>query len=106
MEVGLLAGRAGGLVLATAARDVSLASDNRLHATTLHRVVERDCAEDVAMVSHGTRGHFQFFNAFGERFDLDGAVKKTVISMKVEVYELSVLHFLSVQSVVYSHSIV
>jgi hypothetical protein len=46
------------------------------------------------MIGHGTRGHLQFFNAFGERLDLNGAVKKAVISMKVEVYELSVLHFI------------
>jgi hypothetical protein len=38
---------------------------------------------------------------------LNGAVKKTVISMKVEVYELAVLHFIRVLSVgCYSHSIV
>src|ERR1041384_7636001 len=92
MEVGLLTGRAGGFVLAAAARDVSLASDNRLNAAALHRVVKRDCAEDVAMVGHGTRGHLQFFNAFRERLDLNGAVNKAVVSMKVEVYELSVLH--------------
>jgi hypothetical protein len=44
------------------------------------------------MIGHGARRHFQFFNTFGERFDLDGAVEKAVISMKMEVYELTVLH--------------
>jgi hypothetical protein len=45
------------------------------------------------MVGHGTRRHAQLFHTFGERFDLNGAVKKTVISMKMEVYEFVVLHF-------------
>jgi hypothetical protein len=45
------------------------------------------------MIGHGTRGHLQFFNTFGERFDLDSAVEKAVVSMKMEVYELAVLHW-------------
>src|SRR5215211_2958722 len=94
MKVCLLTRRARGLLFAAAARDVSLATDDRFNPTPLHRVVERDRAEHVAVIGHGTRGHLQFFNTFRERFDLDGAVKKAVISMKMEVYELSVLHFM------------
>src|ERR1043165_4990059 len=94
MKVGLLTGRARGFFLATAARDVSLAADDRLHGAILHRVVKRDGAKDVAVVRHGTRRHAHLFHTLGERFDLNGAVKKTVISMKMEVYELSVLHFI------------
>src|SRR6185436_19374480 len=93
MMVCLLTGRARGLLFAAAARDVSLATDNRLDPPILHRVVERDRTVHVAVISHGTRGHLQFFNTFGERFDLDGAVEKAVISMKMEVYELAVLHY-------------
>ena len=96
MEVCLLTGRARGFVLATAARDVSLAANDRLHAAILHRVVKRDGAVDVAVIRHGTRRHAQLFHTFGKRFDLNSAVKKTVISMKMEVYELAVLHFIRV----------
>ena len=89
----LFTGRARGLLFAAAAGDVSLATDDRFHTLILHRVVERDRAVHVAVIGHGTCGHLQFFNTFGEWFDLNGAVEKAVISMKVEVYELSVLHF-------------
>jgi hypothetical protein len=44
------------------------------------------------MIGHGTRRHPEFFNPFGERLDLNGAVEKTVISMKMKMYELAVLH--------------
>ena len=88
----LFTGRTRGLLFAAAARDVSLAADDGLNPTTLHRVVERDRAEHVAVIGHRTRGHLQFFNPFGEWFDLDGAVEKAVVSMKMEVYELTVLH--------------
>src|SRR5690349_24910645 len=93
MKVRLLTGRAGGLLFAVAARDVSLTPDDRFNPTTLHRVVERDRAEHVAVIRHGTRRHLQFFNAFGERFDLNGAVEQAVVSMKMKVYELAVLHY-------------
>src|SRR5689334_13148678 len=94
MEVCFLARRARGFFFTIAAGDVSLATDNGFHAMTLHRVVEGDRAEHVAMVRHGTCRHFQLFNTLGERFDLDGAVEKTVVSMKMKVYELAVLHFM------------
>src|SRR6186713_713523 len=94
MMVCLLTGRARGLLFAAAARDVSLATDDRFNPPILHRVVERDCAVHVAMIGHGARRHLHFFNTFGERFDLDGAVEKAVVSMKMEVYELAVLHYL------------
>jgi len=96
MKICLLTGRARGFVLAAAARDVSFAADNRLYAAILHRVVKRDRAVDVAVICHGARRHTQLFHTFGERFDLNGAVEKTVISMKMEVYELAVLHFIRV----------
>src|SRR5690349_2384448 len=96
MKVCLLTWCAGGLFFAAATRDVGLAAYNWFHTTTLHRVVERDRAVHVAVIGHGTRGHLQFFNTFGERFDLYGAVKKTVVSMKMKVYELAVLHFICV----------
>src|SRR6185503_455787 len=99
MKVCLFTGRARGLLFAAATRDVSLATDDWFNPTTLHRVVERDRTEHVAVIGHGTRRHFQFFNAFGERFDLDGAVEKAVVSMKMEVYELAVLHYLCVSVV-------
>ena len=88
VKVCFLTGRARGFFLATAARDVSLTTDDRLHAVILHRVIERDRAEHVAMISHGARRHTQFVNAVGKRFDLNCAVEKTVISMQMEVYEL------------------
>src|ERR1044072_6404859 len=96
VKVCLLTGCTRGFLFAIAACDVSLTDDNWFHTTTLHRVVERDCAVHVAVIGHGTRGHLQFFNTFRERFDLNGAVKKTVVSMKMKVYELSVLHFICV----------
>ena len=37
------------------------------------------------MIGHGARRHFQLFYTLRKGFDLDGAVKKTVISMKMEV---------------------
>src|SRR6185503_9065626 len=107
MKVCLLTRRAGGLLFAAAARDVGLAANDRFHTTTLHRVVERDRPVHVAVIGHGTRRHLQFFNSFGERLDLNGAVKKTVISMKMKVYELVVLHFICVIcGYSYSHSMV
>src|SRR5689334_6716955 len=96
MKVGLLTRRTRGFLFATAARDVSLAADDRLHAAILHRVVKGDGAEDVAVIRHGTRRHFQLFHPFGEWFYLNSAVEQTVISMKMEVYELAVLHFIRV----------
>ena len=99
MKVCLLPWCARGFFLAIAARDVGLATDDRLHVVVLHRVVERDRAEHVAVIGHGTRLHSHFRNSIGERFYLNGAVKKTVISMKMEMYELAILH-------PYSHSMV
>src|SRR5262245_66137547 len=92
MEVSFFARRSGSTVGATATRDVSLASDNRINAMLLHGVVERDCSEHVAVISHGARSHAQFFDTGGERFYLDSAIEQAVIGMKMEVCKLTFCH--------------
>lgn len=81
--------RGGGTraILAVTDGEISLASDNRLDPFRLHRVVERDRAVHVAVVGHGARVHAQSSQAFGKRFNLDGAVEQAVVGVKMKVNE-------------------
>jgi len=79
-------------IFAATDREIGLASDNRLDPLRLHRVVERDRAVHVAVVGHGARVHAQRSQAFGKRFDLDGAVEQAVVGVKMKVNEILLLH--------------
>jgi len=81
------------LVLPAATSNVSFASDDRINTAVLHRVVKRNGAKHVAVISHCTGLHSKFFNSGRKWLDLNRAIKKAVVSMKVEVYELTVLHY-------------
>src|SRR4029078_1180402 len=80
-------------VFTTSASYVSLTTYNRLNAAILHGVVERNRAKHVAVSGHCTRLHAKFFNSVCKWLDLNRAVQKAVVSMKVEVYELAIRHY-------------
>ena len=52
-------------ISAAGCSDVGLAADDGLDPFRVHRVVERDRAVHVAMISHGTCVHPKLLGAFG-----------------------------------------
>src|SRR5450432_1978114 len=93
MMTRFFARRSRGSIMAAAACNVGLATDDRLDAAALHRAVKRNGAEHVAMISHGTGFHPQVFDAFGEWLDLDGAIQQAIVGVQMQVYKLAVRHF-------------
>src|SRR5436190_279617 len=79
-------------VLAAARGQVCFTSNNRLNSAGLHGLVKGNSAVHVTVIGHGTGFHAQRFGAFGERFYLDGAVEKAVVSVEMKMYEVLVLH--------------
>src|SRR2546428_13209805 len=81
-----------GAILSAAGGHICLATDDRLDSLPLHRVVKRNCAIHIAVICHSARIHAEFLHACGERIDLNGAVEKAVVSMKMQVNEIFVSH--------------
>ena len=77
--------RRGAMVVLFA--DVELAPEDRLDTRIFGGVDEVDCAEDVAVVGHGDRGHAEFLDAFDQALDLAGAVEHGVIGMQMKMNE-------------------
>src|SRR5438876_11596514 len=92
MKVCFFSGRCSPSILSAATRNISLTTDDWIHAPTLHRVVKRDSSKHVAMISHGTRRHAKFFGSPGKGFDLNCAVQEAVIGVQVQVCESLVWH--------------
>ena len=92
MEVGFLSRRGGRPIFSAAFRDVGFTTDDRLDPARFHRVVESDRAKHVAVIGHRARCHPEFFGAFSERLNLDGAVEEAVVGMKMKVDEVWVRH--------------
>ena len=44
------------------------------------------------MISHGARGHAEFLETFRQGLDLDCAVQKAVVSVKVKMCEVLAFH--------------
>src|SRR5262249_51245931 len=61
-------------------------------AVALHRVIKRDGAKHISVIGHGARLHTKFLSACRKGFYLNGAVEKTVVSVKVKVCKSAVRH--------------
>ena len=88
MVIGIAVGRSAFDVVVVLLADVKLAADDRLHSGLVRGIHEMDCAEDVAVVGHGDRGHAQLFHALDKLFHVAGAVEHGVVGMEVQVNEL------------------
>ena len=76
-----------GLVVAGTVGDVHLTTDDRLDLVRLHRVVELDRAEHVAVVGDGAGRHTQLSDLGREFFGPAGAVEQGVFGVKMEMSE-------------------
>jgi len=92
VKVRLLSRCGGRPIFSAALGNVGFATDDWLDTARFHRVVKSDRAKHVAVVGHRTRRHPEFFDAFGERLDLNSAVEEAVIGMKMKVDEVWVRH--------------
>src|SRR5262245_37250010 len=81
MKAGLLTGSYGRTIVTAAATYVSFTAEDGFNAVPLHRVVEGNCSEHIAVIRHGDGRHAQFSNAFGQRLNLYRAVQQAVVSM-------------------------
>src|SRR5258708_6238613 len=61
--------------------DVKLAADNRLYTSSFGRIHKMNCTENIAMISHGNRGHTQLFYAVAKLLYVASAVEHRIISM-------------------------
>src|SRR5689334_4424384 len=74
--------------------DVRLHSDDRLNPGSLHLVVKRDRTVEISVVGYGYGARSKFLCSLCKRFDLDCAVEKTEVRVKMEVHEVFFVHFL------------
>jgi hypothetical protein len=75
------------LVHPRSVRHVHLAADDRLDAGRLHRVVELDRAEHVAVVGDRAGGHAELGNSLREVFRASSAVEKRIFGVEMEMDE-------------------
>jgi hypothetical protein len=73
--------------------NIHFAADNGFDVAFFRRVIKLDGPEQVAMVRHGDGGHFQGRGPVHELADFASPVKKTVISMKVQMNEIVGCHY-------------
>src|SRR5437870_11016790 len=93
MKINLLAGCASpAAIFAASGSNVSFATDDWLNTALVHCVVEGDRAVHISMISHGARGHAEFLETFRQWLDLDCAVQKAVVSVKVKMCEVLAFH--------------
>ncbi len=77
------------LPVAAAARDVELASEDRLDLGLLRRLVQRDRPEHVAVVGDGDGLHSRSGDPLDQVFHLHRAVEQRILSVNVEVVVFS-----------------
>jgi hypothetical protein len=75
------------LVETRAVRDVHLAADDRLDAHRLHRVVELDRPEHVAVIGDRARRHPELRDFLRELVGTAGAVEERIFCVEMEVNE-------------------
>ena len=93
MTVGLLSGGCTpAAILPASGCKICFASDDWVDSLLCHRLVKGNRAIHVAMIGHRAGLHAKRFDTLGQRLDLDSAVEKTVVSMKMEMCEVLVLH--------------
>ena len=82
----------GGAVKTAGGRDVNFAPDNRFEVAFLSGLVKLHGAEEVAVVRHRDRGHFQFGGPIHQFADFAGPVEETIVGMKMQMDEIFSSH--------------
>ncbi|OPY93379.1 MAG: hypothetical protein A4E73_00175 [Syntrophaceae bacterium PtaU1.Bin231] len=81
-----------GLVKTAPGRDIGFATDDRLDAVPVGRLVETDGPEHVPVIGQGDRRHLVFLRCLEQRIEPDGSVEKTELRMNVQMNKVRVFH--------------
>src|ERR1051325_4505932 len=73
--------------------DVSFHPDDRLYPRRLHLIVKRNRTVEISVIGYCYGARSEFLRSFCERLNLDCAVKKTEVRVKMEVHEIFFVHY-------------
>ncbi len=62
---------------------VQLAPDDRLNIHRLRRVIEVNCAKNIAVIGHRDRRHPEFLYPFNQLVNVAGAIQEGVIGVQM-----------------------
>jgi hypothetical protein len=75
-------------ILVIAFRDIHFAADDGLDPSFGCRVVEADCAEEIAVIGDGNRRHAVLGGGLCQDVVIDGTVQEAESGMQMEMYKL------------------